>query len=142
MCLGEDMIDPHIVSTVAPIDWASVAGILGAITTVLGFLFGIIWKVSDSRKKRREVSERELSLLQQKIEDLEQEKEQEKLHENDKRITSLERIINVLADDYNELKLEVNTMKTADDKCSRDIEKLEYKIDKLIDMMIRVIEDK
>lgn len=124
---------------IAAFDWPQVTAVLGGISMFLTFIGAWIFKHYESKNPQSAVRG-EYDVTQDAL-------NQERMSNMKEKIKTLEEIVRALAKDYSDIKTEISSLKTeADDlnnKTYRDIEKLEDKIDRLINMMIKLLsEDK
>lgn len=121
---------------IAAFGWPQVTALLGGISMFLTFIGAWIFKHYDSKAP----APNEQGSTQDAL-------NQERMSNMKEKIKSLEEIVRALAKDYSDIKTEISSLKTEVDdinnKTYRDIEKLEDKIDRLINMMIKLLsEDK
>lgn len=126
---------------IAAFDWPQVTAVLGGISMFLTFIGAWIFKHYDSNMPQPTVTGKtEHGAAQDAL-------NHERMSNMKEKIKSLEEIVRALAKDYSDIKTEISSLKTEVDdinnKTYRDIEKLEDKIDRLINMMIKLLsEDK
>lgn len=117
---------PEPVTTAAAVaattgfNWEQIAAAIGALLAVLGFL----WKLYSDRKSEVPVGDSDIQALKQKQKDIEE-------------------LIEKLQSDYSELKTDLAVLKKGGEATTKDIERLEGNIDRIIDMLIKALsEDK
>lgn len=105
-------------------NWPQVTAVLGGISMFLTFIGSVVWKYIDSKDKSTKKDDTE---------------------EKEKKMDELKAIVATLTTEYEVLQVQMNHLQVEvgriDSATAKEIEKLEGKIDKLIDMMIKLVSE-
>lgn len=105
-------------------NWPQVTAVLGGISMFLTFIGSVVWKYIDSKDKSTK---------------------KEDTDDKGKKQEELRALVATLTTEYEVLRVQMNHLQAEvsriDSVTAKEIEKLEAKIDKLIDMMIKLVSE-